>query len=303
MGGRANREDRKEIKPNIFRYAALVQWANVEMYQERFAEAAKLYQKALAEGGNDPNVNVIYVKVNLGRCLIKSGDLEGGYDLISPALANQRASEGLKQVIFMILAQDWSPQVDLPAMRDFVDQYRQIVSLDLPEDRFERNPRFMELAQTAFQEDDPIRALGWYSLMIDPLEMVPPLQAEIDELVARKVDPALEAKKAEFLANMRKDKYRIVNQSWQLINGAGSVHFQMKNFGAAYVMFSKLSDEVPETHPQRPVYLHNSVASAARIGKWTEAHKYGSIFMENFPEHELMPGVARHCLRGDLLAR
>lgn len=305
MGQRANRDDRKEVKPNLFRNAALVQWGNIEMHQQRFAEAVKLYEKALEEGRDDPKVNRIYVTVNLGRCRVRSDDLKGGFDLISPALVNPAASEGLKQVIFMILAEDWTPNVkDMEQVQKFIEEYRTVVSLDLPEDRYERNPRFQSLAQKAFEEGDPIRALTWYSLMIDPIEMLPPVEAEIKALEEREVAEEMQAKKEEFLSNMREEKNRIIEESWQLLNGVGSVHFQMQNFGAAYAIFDRLSKLTPEKEENRPVYLHNAVASAARIGKWVEAYEGGSIFLDAYRDHELMPDVSRVLveivfLRGD----
>ena len=92
---------------------------------------------------------------------------------------------------------------------------------------------------------------------------------------------------------MRAERDKIIAQSWALLNGAGSVHFQMQNFAASYVIFAKLSNDIPESHDDRPLFLHNAVASAARIGKWKEAYHYGKIFLDAYPEHELMPAVAR----------
>jgi|GEM_PF-782026 len=280
-------------QPNIFRSAALVQWANVLMHQENYAEAATLYEKALEEGKDDPKVNRIYVTVNLGRCRIKAGDLDGGFGLISPALRNPRASDGLKEVVFLILSEDWSPQVALPPMREFLNEFRSIVSLDEPSERFERNARFRALAQEAFSNNDPIRALAWYSLIVDPASLVADIEEEIAELEAREVATELEDKKIEVLAELRAEKEKLRRQSWHLLNGVASAHFQMQNFSAAHVAFAKLSDEVPDDFPDRPVYLHNAVTAGVRIDEWDRAYHYGSIFLGDHREHELLPSVAR----------
>ena len=263
------------------------------MHQTNYAEAAKLYDKALAEGKNDRQINRIYIAVNLGRCRIKSGDLEGGFDLISPALSNERASEGLKQVIFMILAEDWSPQVELPPMRDFLNDFRTIVSQDRLEDRFERNARFQHLAQIAIESQDPIRSLAWYGLMVDPVNLTPMLDDQIRQMEEREVPQELETRKQEAISTLQEERAKLKTGSWDLINGVGSAHFQMRNFSASYVAFRKLCEEVQDDHVDRPVYLHNAVASAAQIDKWREAYHYGKIFLDAYPEHELMPGVAR----------
>ncbi len=283
----------KNKMPNKFRMAALVQWANVLMHQTSYSEAAELYEKALAEGKNDSQINRIYVAVNLGRCRIKSGDPEGGFQLISPALQNERASEGLKQVIFMILAEDWSPQVELPPMRDFLNDFRLIVSQDSVEDRFSRNSRFQRLAQGAIADEDPIRALAWYGLMVNPRELDPVVDQQIEAMESREVPKEFESRKQEAIVSLQEEKASLASGSWALINGVGSAHFQMRNFSASYVAFRKLCEEVPDDHSERPVYLHNVVASAAQTGKWQEAYHYGKIFLAAYPEHELMPGVAR----------
>lgn len=285
--------DKDAKLPNQFLIASLVQWANVLMHQTDYAGAAELYEKALAEGKDDPNINRIYVAVNLGRCRIKSGDLEGGFGLISPALKNERASEGLKQVVFMILSEDWSPQVGLPPMRDFLNDFRLVVSQDSLDDRFARNPRFQRLAQEAIADQDPIRSLAWFGLMVNPLELQPVIDAQIQQMAEREVPQEMEGRKQQAIESMEAEKGKLIAGSWGLINGVGSAHFQMRNFSASYTAFKKLSDEVPVDHEERPVFLHNVVASAAQIGKWQEAYHYGKIFLDAYPDHELMPGVAR----------
>ena len=286
-GGKNNKQ------PNLYRNSALVQWANIEMFQEKYADAVTRYEKALEESGDDSNVNRIYVAVNLGRCRIKAGDIEGGYNLINPALKNPQSSEGLKQAIFMILAQDWSPQVDFATVRSFLNEHRNIVTTGDPEERLELNSSFQGLAQESFAKQEPIRALAWYHLMIDPLKLAPDLNEEIKALEERQVSPEMEAKKTEYLTELRGKSELLSEQSRQLLNGVGSAYFQMKNFAAAYVAFSKLSDEVPGKHKDRPVYLHNAVTSAAQLSRWAEAYQYGKIFLEDYEDHELMPAVGR----------
>ncbi|MEM7699633.1 MAG: tetratricopeptide repeat protein [Verrucomicrobiota bacterium] len=283
----------RTLMPNLFRNAAQVQWANILMLQEDYAGAAELFERVLKEGPNDPKINRIFVTVNLGRCKIKAGDLEGGFKLISPALQNPRASEGLKQVVFLIIAEDWSPQVDLPPMREFLNEARAVVNLDSAEDRYSRNDRFQRLAQDAFANQDPIRALAWYSLMVDPATLIPGVEKEIAQLEAREVSVAMQAKKTQFLEDLAKKKQKMRTDSWNIINGLGSAHFTMRNFGASYVAFSKLAEEVPESHKDRALYHHNSVVSAAQTNRWRDTYRFGKIFLLDYPEHELKPGVAR----------
>jgi len=283
----------QEARPNLFRYAALVQWANVLMQRGQYGEAATRYEQALEEGDDDPKVNRIYVTVNLGRCRIRAGDPEGGFELISPALTNPRASEGLKRIIFLILSEDWTPQVELPAVREFLEEFRSIVNREDLEDRHEMSTRFRALAAEAFRNDEPIRALAWYSLVVDPLELAPELEDEIGSLEQREVAEELREKKEKVLGELRAEREQLTRDSWDLLNGVGSAHFQLRNFSAGYAAFSRLSDEVPADFENRPVFLHNAVTSAVRIDKWPEAYRYGRTFLDDYPDHELMPAVAR----------
>lgn len=284
--------DKRGLQPNLFRIAALVQWANVEMFQEKWAEARDLYEKSLAEGPNDPRVNRTYIAVNLGRCYIKAGELEKGYDFISRPLGSDKASAGLKETIFFILSEDWSPEVKLPQVREFLDQFRGVATQCTPEERFEFNPRFRFLAQTAIEQSDPIRALAWYGVTVDPRVMAPVLSERIASIESREVQPEQAEQKRKILETLRGELAKLDAGYWDILNGVGSAHFQMQNFTASFVAFRELSDKAG-THELRPTFLHNVVASAAKTEKWAEAYKYGKAFLAEFPDHDLEPAVAR----------
>ncbi|MEM1444076.1 MAG: hypothetical protein AAGF67_17145, partial [Verrucomicrobiota bacterium] len=268
-------DEKKGLLPNLFRNAALVQWANAEMATEQYVVAKDLYEKVLVEGKNDAKVNLIHVGVNLGRCYLKAGDLDKGYEFMSRPLGNQNLSDGLRETIYMIIAEDWTPEVDFAKTRGFIDSYSAVIDQDPFVERYERNPRFQYLAQVSLQAQDPVRALAWYERIVNSRQLLPEFEARYDSLQNRPVAKALEAKKAEVLDELNKQINDLEQGYLQTLNGVGSAHFMLQNFSGSYVAFSRLSDEAGKSHKERPVFLHNTVVSAAQIERWTEAYQYG----------------------------
>lgn len=286
-------EERKNKLPNLFRNAALVQWANAEMKREQFVAAKDLYEKILIVGKDDPKVNKIFVGVNLGRCYLKAGELEKGYEFMVRPLGNKNLSDGLRQTIYMIIAEDWTTEVGFPKTREFINTHSSIVDKDSFASRHERNERFQYLAQLAMQGQDPVRALAWYERIVNPRFLKPDYEQRFESLKNRSVSTELEAKKNEFLGELEAQINDLEQSYIQILNGVGSSHFMMQNFAGSFVAFSQLSDEADKSHSERPVFLHNAVVSAAQIERWKDAYKYGKAFLDEYPDHELKPAVSR----------
>ena len=283
----------KNLLPNLFLNAALVQWANAEMMQENYKGARDIYEKVLVVGKNDSKINLIYVGVNLGRCYLKSGELEKGYQFMVRPLANENLSDGLRKTIYMVIAEDWTPEVEFPEVREFIQSYSTIVDQAPFLDRYDRNDQFQYLAQYSLQAQDPVRALGWYERMVNPRLLKPEFDRRYDSLKNRFVSKQLGEKKAAALKDLEGQIGNLEKGYLQILNGVGSAHFMMQNFAGSFVAFSRLSDEAGKAHSERPVFLHNAVVSAAQIEQWKEAYQYGKQFLDDFPDHELKPGVAR----------
>lgn len=286
-------EEKADLQRNLFVNASLMQWANSEMKAGRFAEARDLYERLLVEGKNDSKVNLVYVGVNLGRCYLKSGQLKKGYDFMTRPLANENLSDGLRETIFMVVAEDWSPEVGFPEVRAFLDSYSQVVDADPFEERYERNPRFQYLAQLALQGSDPVRALAWYERVVDPDLLVSDFEQRYTALENRPVVDELKERKGEALAELRKQINQLGADYIDILNGVGSAHFVVQNFAGSYAAFSRLADRADKAHEDRPVFLHNAVVSASQVSMLKDAYRYGRQFLDEFPEHELRPGVAR----------
>jgi len=298
------KEETAGLQRNQFRNAALVQWASVEMGEANYAGARDLFEKALAEGSRDKRVNLVHVAVNLGRCYLKSGELEKGFEFMSRPLANEDLNDELRETIFLVIAEDWSPMKEFPPVQNFLQAHSDVVDQDTFEERYERNPRFQFLAQKAIQDNDPVRSLAWFERMIDPRLLADNYRKRHVALKNRNVPEAVEEMKTEALADLQAAIDALDPQYFEIVNGIGSAHFLMKNFSASFAAFSRLSDQAGAKHEDRPLFLHNAVVSAAQIDQWRGAYQYGRQFLDEFPTHDLKPGVARVLvevvfLRGD----
>lgn len=285
-------DETKGLLPNLFRNAALVQWGNAEMKTGKYAEARDIFEKILVVGRDDSKVNMTYVGVNLGRCYLKAGELEKGFEFMVRPLGNKNLSKQLRETIYMIIAEDWSTEVDFPPAREFIQQHSEVVDNDPFSERYERNQRFQYLAQLALQNQDPVRSLAWYERIVNSRLLIPDVERRYDSLKNRPVSESLEAKKEEVLGELKKQLNDLEQGYLQTLNGVGSAHFMLQNFPGSYVAFSQLSDQAGK-HDERPIFLHNAVVSAAQIEKWQEAYHYGRQFLDEYPGHELEGPVSK----------
>ena len=289
--------DKGNRRPNIFRMHSLVQWANIRMSLEDFPEARDLYKKVLKEDQANrlPALWKIYIGVNLGRSLIKAGDIDEGYKYIIRVLDQENFPDSLKQTVFAILADDWSVEVNSPRTLKFLDDYDHISVSASAETRMKRNDNIFFLANQALDNEDPILALRWLRLIANPGATI--IENSLTKSIYEtrlKAESAAEVKTkiSEEIERLAKANNKLRKRQWEMMSTAGKAHFVLKNYSASYAVYSELSDQAKE-HKDRPVFLHNAVVSAVHVDDWRKAYKYGKIFLDEFPEHELKPGVVR----------
>ena len=288
----------ENLPPNLFRMHALVQWGNCRMILEDYAEAVKLYKKVLAEDRNN-RLNRTwkqYVSVNLGRSLILSDQVEEGYQYVINVLDEPRFSLSLKQIIFQILADDWSTRVESDRVRAFLAKYRHVPLSDRTQNRIKRNPNFFYLANLALEKGDPLLALNWLRLIAHPGTALSETETALNVWRARqkteKRADRIKTIEAE-IAEREKARNKMKQNLWTMMAGNGMAHFMIRNFGASFVLHRNLSDHAPANHKNRPEFLHNTVVSAVQIDDWGAAYTYGKMFLNEFPDHELKPNVVR----------
>lgn len=277
---------------NRFRIHSLAQWANCCARIEDHEDAIRLYEKAMAESRTE-QIRLDVIAVNLGRNYLRHGDTEKGKDLLLKALDSPSVSTELKQAAFLILAEDWSLKAPMDEVSPFIWKYGGIVREDTRVNRWNRNPFFAYLARLGLQTGEPLRALQWYSFLLNPQELVEHQESVLADLEKRK--PEAGADGAERLESQKKEWLEKIAESRKMVAamllGVGAAHYQLQNFSASYAAFRHVVDAFPE-HPKHPEALYNLVSGCVQLKRWQEARDRGIPFLKNYPEHPLMPEVA-----------
>jgi TolA-binding protein len=280
---------------NDFHSLALVQWSNCLVELEQWGEATTRYEEALKNTSGMSRQNKYYLGINLGRCYLKSGQLEKGHDFIVRPLRLAKFSPSIKQRIFTILAQDWSPHVDLEPTQDFVREFGHIVEESEPLKRIEANQLIIYMAQEAIQNGDARRALLWYSLAQDPRAAVDLAQGYIDQAEAKQATLKQNEQKQNqaYIDSIQTKQADYLKQYHSLLNGQGSAYFQLQNFPASLEVFRQLSRDTTEADTNYAVYLHNAALSAAQMSEWDIAIVHSSKFLNTFPSDHLLAEAVR----------
>lgn len=281
---------------NDFHSLALMQWANCLVELEQWGEATTHYEEALKNVSGMSRQNKYYLGINLGRCYLKSGQLEKGHDFIVRPLRLAKFSASIKKRIFTILAQDWSPHVELEPTQDFVREFGYIVQESDPLKRIEANQLILHMAQSAIQNGDTRRALLWYSIAQDPRAAIDLAQGYIDQAEAKQstLNQSEQKQNEAYIDSIKARQADYLNQYHSLLNGQGTAHFQMQNFAASLEIFSLLSRDTTEADTNNAVYLHNAALSAAQMSEWDRAITHGSKFLATYPhDHPLADAVRK----------
>jgi tetratricopeptide (TPR) repeat protein len=281
---------------NRFRMHARLQWARSRARLNDYDAAIPLFEEILAlKEDVRPPIYKDQVGVELGRSLIRNGDLEKGHELLIKILES-KASQQTKKAALMVLFQDWSVEVDWSEVQPVAWKYGHIVKQDTKSARFRRNPIFNFLARKGLTARDPLRALTWYAFFLHPQEAVEIEQQRLRAIEAIKLPekpaPELVAEKNKRLADQHEKIAIQENNLTAMILGVASAHYQLKNFGAAFVTFVHLADTFPE-HEKRPEILYNVVSSSVHIREFDATYEYGLLFLTECPDHPLKPEVAR----------
>lgn len=281
---------------NDFHSLALMQWANCLVELEEWGKATTRYEEALKNTSGMSRQNKYYLGINLGRCYLKSGKLEKGHDFIVRPLRLAKFSPSIKKRIFTILAQDWSPHVDLEPTQDFVREFGHIVEESDPLKRIEANQLILYMAQGAIQKDDARRALLWYSIAQDPRAAIDLAQGYIDQAEAKQTTLNENEKKQNlaYIDSIQVKQAEYIEQYHSLLNGQGSAYFQLQNFAASLEVFRLLARDSTEADTNYAAYLHNAALSASQMSEWETAIAHGSKFLNTFPpDHPLAEAVRK----------
>lgn len=286
-------EDKPRL-PNRYHFAALNQWAGCLLMLKQHAEGAVLFEKLLAECGNDPEVVRSQAQINLAICYLHVPDkLEKGRDFLLAQIASDAWTGAMKRRIFLALASEWTPQATVEEIAPVLSDNVGLLRAASFNERMETlNPPIANLAARALQSGDPLRALAWYRLVADPATALRDLAEHEAEVKARRLPPAQEPERQAMLAAMKKAAAGYASQLPPVLLGLGGAHYQIGDYAGSRAAYARLEALDPNLK-DRPVVLHNLVVCSANLSLWQDVLTYGLKFFAEFPEHELKPSVAR----------
>lgn len=287
--------------PNTFQAEAYAQWGGCLMALNDFAGASEKYQKALSiEEKFNPKLDRLEAQVNLSKAMMQAGNSDRGKEFISKNLEDANFPDSMKRSLFLILMGDWSPTARMREVSEFVDKYQKLMESDTLVNRYtKQNPVYNHLASVAIQSEEPARALFWYNLMIDPVEVGRAYTGRIkqleDQIAKAQGQPGAETFIKQTNATIKNLKAEIQEQGKQLgdiLMGKGSANYAKGDLPEAKKSYLELVRRFPK-HPERAVILHNLTMCAVNLSEWKEASTYGMQFFREFPDHELRPEMAK----------
>lgn len=273
---------------NRFRTHALAQWGACLMIVGDYTGAVEKLEATLAEAGG-VRIRTDVIGINLGRSYLRSGDLVKGKGLLTKALRSEKLAVELKRRAFMILAEDWSPEVEFGEVERWLWEFGDLVRNDTRGNRWSRNPLFAFLGRQALESDDPLRALTWYSYLLNPEELADHRRKSLAELESGSAEAG---GFQEQIAELEKGIAEADSMVAAMLLGVGGGHYQLRNYSGAFVAFQQVVESFPD-HEKRPDSLYNLVASSAQLFLWNEARHYGLMFLDQYPDHILVGEVAR----------
>ncbi len=277
---------------NRFRVHSLAQWGICLMMSSDYAGAIDMFKRTLKEN-TEGRVRSDIIGINLGRSYLRNGDLKEGKELLTKALTSEKVNLDMKRGAFMVLAEDWSREVDFTEVQALVWEYGYLVRQDSRTNRWRRNGVFSFLARNALESYDPLRALLWYGMLLNPQELVAHNEEKLKSLKTIPVQDDRHAASLQAQIDELEESSKNARDNLSaMLLGVGSGHYQLKNFTGAYAAFDYLIEAFPE-HPKRPETLYNLIASCVQLFLWKEVRSHGWTFLREYPEHDLMPEVAR----------
>lgn len=289
--GNADREE--GVPPNLFQIHALVQWASCLQAQEKYEEAIAKFEKALVEDPKrEPRINQMGIQMNLGRCYMRTGQQEKGRKILDEVLGLKGLPDDAVQDAFTVLA--WDGEDASPGDLMQVIQQHAGSLFGTAEDRDVMNPRLSGLAVKALQDKDPLGALIWYNLMTSPQEVIEQKLARKEQLLERRktAEGELVTRIDEAVTKLDDEIKKKGEEHVNALLGMGAAHYQIGSFAAARSVYRQIVAHFPDLE-QRPTVLHNLVVIGTKLSRWEEASEYGRQFFEEFPNHDLRPGIAR----------
>ena len=148
---------------NAYHALSLGAWAATEQMRRRYAEAARLYARAVRL--NDPALDRNELMLNLAICLAQAGEPEAAQRILR-RLLDSNASPLLRLQSFLQMARHQIEDGDLGASADLLKEHEAGLRGVMQEQGAQLNPIVLYLAARCTFQQDPRQALQWYEWFV-----------------------------------------------------------------------------------------------------------------------------------------
>lgn len=285
---------------NVFEKRALLRWGEAAQGAEEWDTAIRMFKKFLDE--RDPTRDSFQPGsffINLAICHLKLNKISEGVEHFETALKNKvkyRTPEAGIVAAFQALVDAVIEERDEKSLMAFVDANRADIVIE-PYDMPAYSTLFLSLAGKAYQADMIPSAFVLYQLIPSTQVMLEDVESRLDRLGGRIgiVDgtrtlrrSALEASKKSLEDALKSGDPNEVIQ----LAATAFIHEDKGNVRGAYACYTQLELSYPKS-AKREKHLYNLVRTASVVGEVLSTEKYGSRFLEVFPDSEYVPAVRR----------
>lgn len=287
--------------PNRFRIQSLIQWGGCLLQLKQYEESIAKYRQALVTKDQFSNtVNTLEIQVNLANAMLLSEDPSKGKEFLLSQLESKTRSDQFKRLLFLILMGDWSPKQPLSEVRSYINEYRGLLYGEPAFERYRnQNAKLHRLARLALMEEDFVRALSWYNLMVSPGDVAAEYKNRIDELSLNLVKANELTGQEDYIEQVTRvvqelsSEYgKLEAQAARMLLGIGAAHYSLGSLTGARAAYFELATRFPGIS-ERPMVLHNLVACSVKLGRYTEAQQFATAFFDEFPDHDLKVAVGQ----------
>lgn len=285
---------------NIFEKRALLRWGEAAMGGEEWDTAIRMFKKFLDERDKTrDSFQPGSFFINMAICHLKLNKIEDGVEHFETALKNKvkyRTPEAGIVAAFQALVDAVIEKRDEKALLSFVNENRADIVIE-PYDMPAYSTLFLSLAGKAYKADMESSAFVLYQLIPSTLVMLQDVESRLQRLGDRPgvVDGTRTIRRSALLDSQQMLEARInsgdPNEVVQLAATA-FIHENHGNVRGAYACYKQL-ELFHSKSKKRENHLYNLVRTASVIGEVLETERYGSLFLETFPDSKHVPAVRR----------
>jgi len=274
----------KTQRPNGYIGKARAQLGAAYMVRGDFKAAVTTLEQAMKDGGNNRGD----VSLNFAKSLVKTGDARGKR-MLQNTITNKDAPSASRLESLLILCEDWAFETPTEEIVPFFGQYRSHIATIPQHLRLRGNQRLHRLARNSLAQQDSEKALLWFSLLQDPDRALDAYRHRLAEFRAMKDEQETLKSRIKLLEDEIGSQEELA-EAVQIDRAA--TYLSATDYPGAQAVYRFLVDHRKDLEA-RPTLLHNLLVCDIQRANYADAATHAAVFFDEYPEHEVLPDVAR----------